>query len=149
MSDSVGLARFARGVLTLGLLAAVASGCDAKHHRTTTAAAQLQRGYSVRQVTAAFAREGLSLTVLARDQGSVFLTAAPSLSPGPQNFTDSINVHVRPRLQHRGRILVLVLGGHQLLWARNVTVDFDPTSPWAMKARSAVARLRRTPTRRT
>jgi hypothetical protein len=94
-------------------------------------------------VKAAFAAEGASLSVFAHDHGTVWLSATTP------DFTDSINVQIGPRLQHRGPILVMVPGGHRLLWARNVVVDFNPASPLAMKARAAVARLRRTPTGRT
>jgi hypothetical protein len=144
MSDPTGFARRARAVLALGFLAVVVSGCGAKHHRSVAATPRLERGYSVRQVTAAFAGEGLPLTVLARDHGMTFLVATRFLSAETPSF--SINVQIRPRLQRPGRVVVVVPGGHRLLWARNVVVDFDPASPLALKARAAVARLRRTPT---
>jgi hypothetical protein len=126
-------------LVAIGLLGVIASGFGAKHHRRVTAAPRLRPAYSVGQVKAAFADEGVSLSVVARDHGTVMLMATTP------DFTDSINVQVGPRLQHRGRILVVVPGGHRLVWARNVAVDFDPTSQLGVKARAAVARLRRMP----
>ena len=99
----------------------------------------MPRGFTVAEVKKAFAAEGLPLNVDYREEGTVFLSHSTFILP-----VGDVEVTVHPPNMPRGTILAVIVQGHKIASARNVVVDFDPRLSSATKARTALARLRKT-----
>jgi hypothetical protein len=118
---------------------AIAAGCGRKHALGQPALRKARPAYSVADVKRAFAAEGLPLTLESRYRG-IF-----DLRPTDMNLFGMFAVTVwPPRSEASGPRLVLIMSGHRTISARNVVVDYAPTSAKAASIRSATARLRRT-----
>jgi hypothetical protein len=92
-------------------------------------------GFTLAEVTTAFAAERLPLKVDHRDAGTVYLNRANA----PMG---DVEVSVHPQHMLPGALLVIVMQGERVVRVRNVIVDFNPRSSSARKARAALARLR-------
>jgi hypothetical protein len=95
-------------------------------------------GFTLSEVRRASAAEGLPLTIDYRNRGTVFLSHSTFVMP-----VGDVNVSVGPPNEVRGAVYVVVMQGHRLVRARNVTVDFAPRASSAQQARAALVRLRR------
>ncbi|HUJ91310.1 MAG TPA: hypothetical protein VLW05_01325 [Gaiellaceae bacterium] len=133
-------AMFLRAGLGCLAVAAVVSGCGSVSRKAAPPAPRPD--LTVTQVMAAFAAVGLPLTEQRRDGGFVDL--------GSRAYTDvretwSVPADLRVSVQvapATGEWLAYQVGDDHIA-VRNVSVWYAPSSSWASKVRTAMARLRR------